>query len=341
MSVRLEEGGIVADDAPIARARIADAELIPHGTDVGLPMLRLRLKDPIETRRVVVASLDEGRQALAHLGFDLAHGPARYSCMSPLLRFRGYLAAAAAVVGALAVIIKLTVAPSFNAQMIALGVLMVAGSAAFLPESVSIGLDGVRRKWIGRAHFVPISDVRAVHSGVAPPKAGDAELSEPLGTRFGVTVQRHQGEDLEIEVRDAEEAEIVAARVQEALDAAGLAEHPLSPALLRPPGASATEWIERLRAAGTGANATLRVAPVDEGELWSVLASASARPTDRAAAAVALAVQGDDARQRVRIAAEGVVEDNLRAALEAAAGEDEAALEAALARVDEDGAHRG
>jgi hypothetical protein len=76
------------------------------------------------------------------------------------------------------------------------------------------------------------------------------------------------------------------------------------------------------------------VAPVDEAELWAVLDSPSARPADRAAAAVALAITGDDAKKRVRVAAESVVDESLRTALEAASGEDEAALEAALAGVD-------
>jgi hypothetical protein len=151
-----------------------------------------------------------------------------------------------------------------------------------------------------------------------------------------VTVQLHSADDLEIEVADAEQAEVIAERVQEAMDGAKMAAHPILPALLRPPGASATEWIQRLRAAGAGANATLRVAPVDEAELWAVLGNPSARPEDRAAAAVALTIHGDEAKQRVRVAAETVVEDSLRTVFEAAAGEDERALEAALSRVDEE-----
>jgi hypothetical protein len=337
LSLRLEDGGIVADGEAIVRARIVAAALIPHGADVGLPMIRLRLKDPDETRRFVVATVAEGRGVLAHLGFDLAHGPVRFTVASPVLRYRVFGIVGTAVMTALAIFFGFLFHLSFNMVVIPLlsilGLFVALGS---IQETVRIGLDGIGTEWLGRRRFVPISAVREVRSGVAPPKATEAELAEQLGTRFGVTIQVHAADDLEIEVADAEQAEVIAERVQEAMDGAKAAEHPIFPALLRPPGASATEWIQRLRAAGTGANVTLRVAPVDEAELWTVLDNPAARPEDRAAAAVALTIHGDEAKRRVRVAAESVVEDSLRAALEAAAGEDEQALEAALSRVDRD-----
>ena len=336
MSVILETAGVVADGETIERARVLDAALIPHGADVGLPMLRVKLKDSQETRRVVVATVDEGRKVLAHLGFDLAHAPVRFTVASPILRFRVQavvgIAVAFAVVMFFGAFFHISgaamVLPIFF--LVTLGVIL-AGKA----ETVRIGLDGISTEWMGRRRFVPIASVRDVHSGVAPPKANESDLAEQLGTRFGVTVKLYEGDDVEIEVADAEQAEIIAERVQEAMDVAKASSHPVAPALLRPPGASATEWIQRLRAAGAGANATLRIAPVDQDELWTVLDSASARPADRAAAAVALAITGDEAKKRVRIAAETILDESLRTALEAAADEDEEALEAALRRIDE------
>ena len=337
MSLRLEEGGIAVDDETIARARVVAAALLPHGTNVGLPMLRLHLRGPEETRRFVVTTVAEGRKALAHLGFDLAHGPVRFKVASPVLRFRVFGVVGVVVATALALFFGFLF--HLTPGMVVLppiSIVALVFSLASVQETVRIGLEGIGTEWLGRRRFVPISAVREVRSGVAPPKANEAELAEQLGTRFGVTVQLHAGDDLEIEVPDAEQAEVIAERVQEAMDVSKAAEHPISPALLRPPGASATAWIQRLRAAGAGANATLRVAPVDEAELWAVLDNAAARPEDRAAAAVALTTHGDDAKKRVRVAAKTVVDDRLRIVLEAAAGEDEKALEAALASVDEE-----
>ena len=336
MSVLLEDGGIVADDEHIARARVVAAALVPHGADVGLPMLRLQLKEPEETRRVVVATVDEGRKVLAHLAFDLAHAPVSFTVASPMLRCRAFLVVGAAVVVALGAFLGFLFQLSGNTVALPLA----AFFALFVglgrtKAAVRIGLDGIRTEWLGRRRFVPIASVRGVHSGVAPPKTGATGLAEQLGTRFGVTVKLDDGDDLEIEVADAEQAEVIAERVQEAMDVSKAEAHPISPALLRPPGASATEWIERLRAAGTGANATLRVAPVDEGELWATLHSALARPGDRAAAAVALAITGEEAKRRIRIATEAVLDDRVRYAFEAAVGDDEQALEVALDRAAE------
>lgn len=337
MSLRLEEGGLVADDEAIARTRVVAAALLPHGTNVGLPMLRLQLKGPEETRRFVVTTVAEGRKALAHLGFDLAHGPVRFKVASPILRFRVFGVVAVAVATVLAVFFGFLFHLTRGAVVLApISIVMLFALLGSLQETVRIGLEGIATEWLGRRRFVPISAVREVRSGVAPPRANEAELAEQLGTRFGVTVQLHTGDDLEIEVPDAEQAEVIAERVQEAMDVSKAAAHPISPSLLRPPGASASEWIRRLRAAGAGANAQLRVAPVDEAELWAVLGNPTARPEDRAAAAVALTILGDEAKKRVRIAAVTVVEDSLRTALEAAAGDDEQALEAALSLMNEE-----
>ena len=97
-------------------------------------------------------------------------------------------------------------------------------------------------------------------------------------------------------------------------------------------------WVAALRAMGAGAHANLRTAPMPRERLFRVLLDRSAAPVNRAAAAVAIGGDGDPrSRERLRAVAETTVAPRLRVVLEASArGEDEAALEAALAEMTEE-----
>ena len=80
-------------------------------------------------------------------------------------------------------------------------------------------------------------------------------------------------------------------------------------------------WIAELRALGSGAHATHRVAPIAVDRLWRIVESPATQPTIRAAAAVALGLRLDPRdRDRLRAAASATTAPRLRATLEAAAG---------------------
>ncbi len=80
-------------------------------------------------------------------------------------------------------------------------------------------------------------------------------------------------------------------------------------------------WIAELRTVGLGARVAHRVAPVLPDHLWRLVESAAARPTIRAAAAVALGPRLDARdRDRLRAAAAATTGPRLRIALDAAAG---------------------
>jgi hypothetical protein len=91
------------------------------------------------------------------------------------------------------------------------------------------------------------------------------------------------------------------------------------------------EWLNALRALGAGVVATHRVAPVAPETFLRVVEDSTAKPTERAAAAIALMSSDDEGmRTRVRIASETVVEPKLRVALATALAEDDEALFAAV-----------
>jgi len=88
-----------------------------------------------------------------------------------------------------------------------------------------------------------------------------------------------------------------------------------------------SEWLLGLRTAG---ESRYRVAALREEELLSILGDPKADPTARAGAAICLAANGDDAREKIRIAAEEIAAPKLRAAIDAALEGDEDTLERAL-----------
>lgn len=95
-------------------------------------------------------------------------------------------------------------------------------------------------------------------------------------------------------------------------------------------GRSIAEWRRDLAGGLEDAGYRTAAAPRDEAE--SILRSSDASPEERVGAALALRL-ADEPPARIRVAAEAMADDGLRAALEAVAeGEDDAALERALRR---------
>jgi hypothetical protein len=98
-----------------------------------------------------------------------------------------------------------------------------------------------------------------------------------------------------------------------------------------------SEWVTSLRAIGAGANADTRTAPFPRERLLRIVEDPTSPADDRAAAAVAVGASlGAEDRLRLRSVADAVVAPRLRVAIEAAAGDDDAELETALAQVVEE-----
>lgn len=95
-------------------------------------------------------------------------------------------------------------------------------------------------------------------------------------------------------------------------------------------GRGAHAWREALRQRAE--NPSYRAAASTHEAMSAVLASPAAAPEQRVGAALALRVAGEPP-ERIRVAAEALVDDATRAALEAVAADDDAKLDAALRRL--------
>lgn len=329
--VRAKHDAIVLGAETIPRERVESAVVVPGPPR---PRVELRLRGTnLGPREVEVRTVSHGRALLHALGFDATQRVFETTTASWLRSTwpRSVASMAIAFTGALL--------SSGLCRM--LGVPNVFGIFAFalpiavlfaLPTRIRVGADGVHLRWLWWSRFLPIRDV--VTSDVWYEQFRN-------GQRVGVNVTMTSGEVVRLPVgtaTDAGRAQALRERIQEVL---GASEHEGASALeaegllarLARTGATA-EWLRALRSLGSGAVATHRVAAVDPETLYRVVEDAAARPVDRAAAAVALATQGDESRARIRVLAETVAEPKLRVALERAA--DEAPeLEESLDELDE------
>ncbi len=336
VAARADEGGLHLGELHVPRAEIRDGVLLP-----GRPprvRLRRRLRLPIELE---VASIDEGRALLRALGLGASQKVAVFGALSRAVarKRNGALALAIflAVYAGVAVWMNSHGAAALRASELLAMLDILAIAAVFLmPTRLSVGADGVALRWFGRERFIAYSDVVGVNRYGRPRQGMD-------GLRFaGVMLELRSGESVPIPIAQAKEDEqgsfIVEERIREALEAhrrGGLA---ADSAALRRGQRDVSNWVSALRALGAGANADMRTAPLPPERLFRVVEDPAASSADRAAAAVALGSDLDDAgRARLRTAAAAVAGPRLRAALETAASQaEQAALEAALAEVEQE-----
>ncbi|CAN5796617.1 hypothetical protein BH09MYX1_BH09MYX1_50530 [soil metagenome] len=324
--MELTERGIDDGKGEIARDEVLDASVIPHATDAGFSVVRVRMRRG-EDRRVVIDDLARARRVIAHLGCAIADQPWTFVGESPVRI--GYVLAALALFSPVVWIVRffLEASPLFTG-LTALVLAAIVYLVLRNPVKGRVALDGVTVSWLRFARVVPLEAI------------ADVTCERKGATWHEVRIDLRDEDDVHVHFSESEDAEILAERVREALDAARMRTSPIVAPLLRPPRFTAREWIGRLRSVGSGA-VTHREAPVDADVLWDIVESGVARPTDRAAAAVALAITGHDAQKRLRLMSSSVSEPRLRVALAAAANADESALESAMDEVETPSARAG
>jgi hypothetical protein len=207
----------------------------------------------------------------------------------------------------------------------------LAWSALF---ELTIGVDGVAIRRRGRSRFVSFEDIVSIDSrpeGVAIVLRSTEEILIHVpfaGADAALLRQRDKiAESLTESLRAYGETllEPDHARVS-ALAVLARGERPLA------------EWLVALKDLAAPTGSAYRSAEVPIEELWRVVEDATAEPTARAGAAVALRpTLDDDGRVRLRVASEGTASPKIRVVLEAASGENDAALQTALAEVVEVG----
>jgi hypothetical protein len=334
MTVRAGPRGLELGKRLLPRAHIQGALVVPAD---GKKPTRVRvsstgLRPPIE---VAVDDVAEGRALLRALGRDVSQAAATFRVGSGIsgnpLRMLGVgLAAAAVVLSIAAVASWLGVHAAFGATPF-LG--MVAVVALFvLPARLVVGADGIAHRWLFFRRFIDYADV----STVTRYRRGKEEgLSILLESNETVRIPIESGG-----ISETGHAAAIEERVNEALDAWQRGGAVADEARLGRGERALSDWITALKAMGAGADAGPRQAPVPRDRLWRIVEDPRADHAARAAAAVALGGGEDEERARLRVVAEATAAPRLRVAIEAAAGQDEAAIGEALAAVEEEAKRR-
>lgn len=331
--VRADLEGLRVGDDFTARAGITRALYVPRSIgDVPLVRVERRRRSAVE---IVVRDESEAQRILAALGRDVSRARVSFGAWSPLFgSWVRYLIVPVMIAAALLSGMVMSRAPSPPYPLFAAMALMAL--AFGVPSRVEVGADGVLVRWFGTRRFIPAAKIA---------------YSERYESGFGRN--RHVGVRIHLDGGDAysvvvggarwaeDDAEALAERIDEVVTAHRKSVVASAEALTRR-GRPVREWIRALRSIGVGAEANFRRAELDRELLWQVYESPTTTPDERAAAAVALAAQATpETSQRIRVTAEALAEPTLRAAITAAAGDDDEALSNALRTLDEQRQARG
>ena len=315
------------------RKELADGVLVPGE---GKLRVRLRKKTGGSDLLFEVKDRAQGQELLRALGFDAAHSVAEVRGASDALRWSLPKILAYILLPIFFLFTPLVLAGGFAlgptgmpffAIFMVLALLTYIFGLIFSPTKVRIGVDGVLAKWVNTERFIPFSRVTDVHKYTH--RSGGKDY-------VGVELTLDDGKTERIVCGQAEwtktEQEEMLERIREAYELHKSSRGDLPPEVLVRGNRNAREWVDALRAIGTGASADLRTAPVHQDALIKVVEDARAPAELRVGAAVAAIAGGADARDRVRIAAETTASDKLRIALETVArpDRDEEAIAEAL-----------
>jgi hypothetical protein len=341
LPVRADAAGVHVGDTFIPLADIKDGFVLPGRT----PQVRLsrRRALPLELR---CGSVAEARSLLRALGLDVSQRVAQFRTSSRAVAKRRYTAVAVGTFMAVYGAFVASIARANHGHSPALaGVFGVAFALSLIglvtvmlvPTRLGVGADGIVLRWFGRSRFLGYGDITGVFR---------FDKGWGRNRQIGLTVTLRSGEEVAIPIGQAkwndDGVAIIEERMEEAMEAFRGGGAAADAALLRRGDRPVAGWIDALRAIGSGANADMRTAPLPRERLFRIVESPTAAAPDRAAAAVALSADlDDDARTRLRRAADAIAAPRLRVVLEhAAAGAEQAEVEAALAEMDAEEAKR-
>lgn len=304
------------------------------------PRVRIQRKRrlPLEIR---VRDEAEGRALLRALGLDATQRAATFSTPSRALTDPKW---------------SILLGVGFASLYVLLGVFGhgLGGEAAFLQlpimgvylgfmfltrTSLIVGADGILRSWMGKKEFWSYGEIERVTSYI------DTSFWRKQKWQ-GIEIALRSGERVRIPIsskgwRNQSGLDLILQRVREAMESHRQGDSAADTALLARQARSVPDWIQSLRAIGSGAHLDHRTAPVAPERLFRIVEDASLTPSARAGAAVALGASLDETgKLRLKDAAGAIAAPRLRIAIEAAASGDDAVLTEALAEIEGEAGRR-
>jgi hypothetical protein len=301
----------------------------PHGPRV---RIQRKMKLPVEIR---VRDEAEGRELLRALGLDATQKAATFSTPSRALTdplWSIVLGVGFAATFMLLGLLTRTI--GLHGPGIQLPILGAYLGFMFLTRTgITVGADGILRSWMGKKEFWSYGDIESVGPFIddsfwRKQKWQGIELVLRSGGKVRIPISSKQS-------LQKSNLDLIIQRIHEAMESHRQGDPAAETALLARQARTVSDWIQSLRAIGSGANADHRTAPVAPERLFRIVEDPSLTASARAGAAVALGT-GLDATGKVRLkgAAGATAAPKLRIAIEAAADGDDAALIEALSAIE-------
>jgi hypothetical protein len=327
-----KEGVLERGRLYVARDQIRAGFLLPDPPRGPRVRIQRKWRLPIEIR---VRNEVEGRALLRALGLDATQRAAEFFTPSRAMSDPRWAIVLGVGFAALSMLLG-----GFDAARGSRGpglqIPIVAAYLGFLfltRTSLTVGADGILRSWLGKKEFWSYGDIESV--------------KQYIDQRFwrkqkweGIELVLRSGDSVRIPVsakgwRNETGLELIIQRVRDAMESHRHGDPAADTALLARQTRTVSDWIQRLRAIGSGAHLDHRTAPVEPERLFRIVEDPSAAPSARAGAAVALATSLDaDGKLRLEGVAEAIASPKLRIAIHAAAGGDDAALTEALSAIE-------
>jgi hypothetical protein len=298
------------------------------------PRVRIQRKRrlPVEIR---VRDEAEGRELLRALGLDVTQRAATFSTPSRAITDPRW---------------SVLLGVGFAALFLLFGVLhrslglhgggfqlpIVMAYLAFMVATrtgITVGADGILRSWLGKKEFWSYGEIESVRPFIddrfwRKQKWQGIELV----LRSGATVRIPVSSKKSLQTSNLD---LITERIREAMESHHLGDAATETALLARQARSVPDWVQSLRAIGSGAHVDHRTAPVAPERLFRIVEDPSLTASARAGAAVALGGSLDaSGKVRLKDAAGATAAPKLRIAIEAAASGDDAALIDALSAIE-------
>jgi hypothetical protein len=326
------EGLIEGGRLLVPAAEIRAGFVVPDGGHGPRVRIQRKMKLPVEVR---VRDEAEGRELLRALGLDATQRAATFSTPSRAMSDPVW---------------SMILGFGFALFFVALGILrarlgihgggvqlpIVATYLAFLfltRTSITVGADGILRSWLGKKEFWSYGDIVSVRSFL------DSSFWRKQKWQ-GIELVLRSGEAVRIPVSSKQSfqqsnLDLINERIREAMESHRLGDAATETALLARQARSVTDWVQSLRAIGSGAHVDHRTAPVAPERLFRIVEDPSLTASARAGAAVALGASLDaGGKARLKGVAGATAAPKLRIAIEAAASGDDAALIEALSAIE-------